>query len=547
VRSAWHSVLLGLLLAAPGARADDDLCSRLDLEEVAAKAGLDFVHVSGKSSARHLPESMGSGAAWLDYDGDGWLDLYLVQAGEFPPSGSKRSTNRLYRSLSGRAFEDVTLVAGVGDRGYGQGAVTGDLDGDGDPDLVVTNFGPDVILINRGNGSFERRDLENSADWSASAALADVDGDGDLDLYVTSYVEYDLGEVPQCFDTSGAGKRYCDPSLFHGAIDRLYLNDGDGFFADASASLPAAALSGRGLGVVMVDLDGDLAPEIYVANDLTPNTLLVNDGHGHFEDTSVFSGAAVNRQGRSEAGMGVAVADIDGDLDPDLAVTNFDVETNTLYENLGAGDFRDVSAIVGFGPPSLNLLGFGLVALDLDLDGDLDFWVANGHIFDRPNRDNTTHAQPSQVLINERGRFRAASCEAPWGEPLVARGSAAADYDNDGDADIVLQQNDRGPRLVANTSAAKSFVGLDILRTRSGSEAIGAVATLDSTGRRRRSWVTAGDSYQSASDRRQHFALVTDEVAQSIEITWRSGRRARYLDPPSNSYLRVVEPLGPSG
>ena len=240
--------------------------------------------------------------------------------------------------------------------------------------------------------------------------------------------------------------------------------------------------------------------------------------------------------------MGIAVVDIDDDLDPDLAVTNFDVETNTLYENVGAATFRDVSAAMGFGPPSLNFLGFGLVALDLDLDGDLDFWVANGHIFDPPNRDNTTYAQPSQVLLNQGGRLEAVACEAPWREPLVARGAAACDYDNDGDLDIAVQQNGRAVRLIANRRTSRRFVGLDILSAGKGGEAIGAVATLTSAGRQRRLWVIAGDSYQSASDRRRQFSLAADEAALALDVSWRSGARVRLLEPASGRYLRLAEP-----
>ena len=529
-------------LAPPVEAGEETLCSRLRLAEVAAASGLDFEHDSGQTAARHLPESMGAGAVWLDFDGDGWLDLYLVQSGEFPPTASPRSANRLYRSLGGRGFVDVTESSGAGDRGYGQGAVAGDLDGDGDIDLVVTNFGPDVVLINQGDGRFESRALPNSSQWSASAALADLEGDGDLDLYVTSYVTYDPISSPRCFDESGLHPRYCDPSIFRGAADRLYLNDGVGGLSDASDRLPPEAVGGRGLGVLAVDLDGDLAPEIYVANDLTPNGLLHNDGRGGLADASLISGTAVNRQGRSEAGMGVAVIDLGADLDPDLVVTNFDVETNTLYENLGGMTFDDVSAASGLGPPSLNFLGFGLVALDLDLDGAQDLWVANGHIFDRPSRDNTGYAQASQLLLRREGRFVAADCVADWRQPLVARGAAAADYDNDGDVDLVLQQNGRAVRLVANRAVGVPYIAVDVALASPGSDAVGAVVTLETTRSSRRQWVIAGDSYLSASDRRRHFALAADEAPISLDVAWRSGRRLRLVEPPVGSFLRFAEP-----
>ncbi len=510
--------------------------------EVSADLGLDFVHASGSSGEKHLPESMGSGLAWLDYDGDGWLDLYLVQAGEFPPLGSAKAGNRLLRSREGRGFEDVTEAAGVGHRGYGQGVVTGDAVGDGDVDLVVTNYGPDTVLVNRGDGTVSPVELSDSNGWSSSAALADIDGDGDLDLYVTSYVDYEPEVAPVCLRRPpGQGRRYCDPSLFLGAADRLYVNDGTGTFTDETAKRVPSAPAGRGLGVIMVDLDGDLAPEIYVANDLTPNLLLVNDGRGLFRDSSLFSGAAVNREGRLEAGMGIAILDHDGDLDPDLAVTNFDVETNTLYENLGGASFRDISAASGLGPPSLNLLGFGLLALDLDLDGDEDLWVANGHIFSRPNRDNTTYAQPSQLLSNEGGHFSPVACSGAWSEALVARGAAAADFDHDGDVDVAIQQNGRPIRLFANQAEGGRFLGLDVIAG-AGSRAVGVEITASSPGDQRRRWVTAGDSYQSASGHRRRFHYGAATVASRVDVIWRSGARVRLMDPPPDTYLRLPEP-----
>ncbi|MGH9363485.1 MAG: FG-GAP repeat domain-containing protein, partial [Thermoanaerobaculia bacterium] len=346
-------------------------CPGVSLTEVAAAAGIDFRHRSGASPRKHLPETMGAGLAWLDYDGDGWLDLYLVQSGPFPPDGSADAANRLFRGrgpdASGRAtFEEVPAAGGAGDRGYGQGVVAADVEGDGDVDLLVTNYGRDVLLLNGGDGRFapagEAAGLGRHPGWSSSAAFADGDGDGDLDLYVARYLEYDPAQPLFCGDAKSGRREYCDPSLFAGAPDLYFRNRSGGAFVAAAGEAGLADPLGKGLGVLFVDLDADLRPEVYVANDQTLNLLFANRGAGRFADVSLLSGAAVNRDGMAEAGMGLAAADFDGDGDPDLAVTNFDFETNTLYRNLGGLQFEDDSAETGFGPTSLNLLGFGIAA-----------------------------------------------------------------------------------------------------------------------------------------------------------------------------------------
>ncbi|HUP43603.1 MAG TPA: FG-GAP-like repeat-containing protein, partial [Thermoanaerobaculia bacterium] len=415
------------------------------LRDVAAELGLDFVHDRGTSPRKHLAETMGAGVAWLDYDGDGWPDLYAVQSGPFPPGPERPegAVSRLFRNLGPRAdrpggfaFEDVTAAAGVGDRGYGMGAVAADVDGDGAPDLLVTRFDGLAFYRNRGDGTFEEATAAAGLaldGWSSSAAFADADGDGDLDLYVARYVDFPAERDLFCGDPETGERRYCDPSMFEGAHDRYFENLGNGpdgvTFEDATARAGLAGADGRGLGVLFVDLDGDGAPDLYVANDLTPNFLFHNrgrrpeDGPGAgavFDDLSLLSGAAVNAEGKPEAGMGLAAADFDGDGDPDLAVTNFDVETNTLYENLGGMQLADRSAASGFGPPSFNLLGFGLVAADLDGDGELDAYVANGHIFERPNRPEIGYAQRDLILLGDgRGRFRALRCPALEADPKV--------------------------------------------------------------------------------------------------------------------------------
>ena len=537
------------LAAAGGVRAEDPPRCSLRMRDVAPEAGLDFVHDRGAGGAKHLPETMGGGLAWLDYDGDGRLDLYAVQSGPYPPDASSRAANRLYRNLGDRRFAEVTAAAGAGDRGCGQGAVASDVDGDGDADLYVTNIGRDVLLRNRGDGTFE--DATGAAGlgldgWSSSAALADADGDGDLDLYVSRYLDYAPDHGLYCGDPERGELEYCDPSLFTGATDAFYRQEDGGIFAEETRTAGFAAATGRGLGVLWTDLDGDGAPDVYVANDLDPNLLFANRG-GTFRDESLLSGAAVNRDGAAEAGMGVAVADVDGDLAPDLAVTNFDVETNTLYRNLGPLFFRDDSAVSGFGLPSFNRLAFGLVAADLDRDGAIDFYVANGHIFERPKRENVFYEQPDQVLLGDgAGGFRALDCAWLRAAPTVARGLAAADFDRDGDVDLAVQANGGPLALLENRSPDAPWLGVELRGDGGNTEGVGARAVLTAGGRRQVRWIVAGDSYQSSSERRALFGLGTDgpievDVEVEVEIRWPSGRRQRLAGPPAGHYLRLYD------
>lgn len=516
------------------------------LVERTGELGIDFVHENGGSGEKHLPETMGAGAAWLDFDGDGWLDLYLVQSGRYPPDGGPGAGNRLYRNLDGAGFLDVTDGSGAGDRGYGQGTVAADVDGDGDLDLYVANEGADVLLRNGGDGTFEDATEASGlgvGGWSSSAAFADADGDSDLDLYVARYVVYDRDESLFCGDAETGERRYCDPNLFRGMPDVYYENLGKGRFAEASERAGIAPADGRGLGVVFTDLDGDTRPDIYVANDISVNLLFRNLGGGRFEDISLLSGAGVNEQGKPEGSMGIAVTDADEDGDPDLAVTNFDVETNTLYVNVGAAGFEDRSVASGFGIPSFNLVGFGIVSTDLNRDGHMDYFVANGHIFERPPRDTTSHAQRPLVLMGDgTGTFRTLRCPEIWDRPVVARALAAGDYDNDGDADLALTTNDGPSVLLENRPASGHWLGARLVGRSPNTGAVGSEVRLTWSGGVQRRWVMAGDSYQSASDSRPLFALPDDGQVKHLDVRWPGGARTRFVDPPLDRYLILHQP-----
>lgn len=530
--------------------------------EVAVEVGLRFHHDAGAAGGLHLPETMGAGVAWIDFDGDGWLDLYLVQSGPFPPAGGEAAADRLFRNLGpDEAGEFRFVPAGAGDlaSGYGQGVVAADVDGDRDVDLLVSHYGPTVLLRNDGAGGFAPAEPLSSTGgdefpWGSSMALADADGDGDLDLYVSRYLDYDPAHGLDCRRAGpDSPPEVCDPSLFEGQRDRYYENRGDGWFEDATEAAGLGGAVGKGLGVLFTDLDADGRPDLYVANDLTLNLLFRNRGGGTFDDLSLLAGAAVNRNGRPEAGMGLVVADFDSDGDPDLAVTNFDVETNTLYRNAGQASgmlFEDVSATTGFGQPSFNLLGFGIVAEDFDGDGALDVYVANGHIFASPRRDNTEHRQRNLLLRglagDDRGRFVEARCRWAEEEPLVSRGVAAADFDNDGDADLAVTANDGPARLWRNEPAGPAgatWLGVELRGRSPNSQAVGAVATLTGAGEqppaRRRT--IRGDSYQSSSGHRLRWGVAGAAGRRRLDVRWPSGARTRIVDPPAGVYLVVEE------
>lgn len=441
--------------------------------DVTERAGLDFVHDAGLSPEKHLPETMGAGAAFLDADEDGALDLYLVQGGPMPRGGPTPGSflapegdlpaNRLMLGRGDGTFVDAGARAGdAAHTGYGMGVAAADADGDGHVDLYLTNLGPDALLRGDGRGSF--RDVSAEAGiadgrWTSAATFFDADADGDLDLYVGGYVEVDLAHPLLCGGREPGWRSACHPDAYPGLPDRLWINDGAGRFHDGTAAAGMAASAGKALGVHAADFDGDGDVDVYTANDSVENRMWENLGDGTFVDSTLLSGTGVDERGATEAGMGVAVGDVDGDLDLDLFVTNFDDESNTLYENLGEGLFRDRTTRAGLDAPSRIPVGFGTLLCDFDLDGDLDLAVANGHIIDNIHlfHDGKTHAQPAQLFENDgTGRFaevdaaRAGGlCASPW----VGRGLYAGDVDGDGDADVLLTQCGGPARLFENVAS----------------------------------------------------------------------------------------------
>jgi hypothetical protein len=442
-------------------------------------SGVRFVHDAGLSEEKHLPETMGAGGVLFDADEDGDLDIYLLQGGPMRLGGDAPGTfvepsgvlpvNRLFLNDGHARFVDATERSGAAAHtGYAMGATVGDVDGDGHLDVYVTNLGADVLLLGDGRGSFRDATAESGLGdqrWTSAAMLFDAEGDGDLDLYVTGYVEVDLRRPLWCGERKPGWRSACHPDAYPALQDRLWINDGRGHFHDATETHGVAQSFGKGLGIVPVDVEADGDLDLYIANDSTENFLWLNRGDGTFEDGTLLAGVGVDGRGMTEAGMGLASADVDEDGDFDLFVTNFDDESNTLYRNDGTGLFEDVTLLVGLEAPSRMPVGFGTVFEDFDLDGDLDLAVTNGHIIDNIHlyNDGKTHAQRSQLFENDgSGRFRELRAEAGalGATPFVGRGLYSGDLDGDGDADLVLTQCGGAARVLMNVrgDAERSLV-----------------------------------------------------------------------------------------
>ncbi len=431
--------------------------------------GIHFVHDAGISEERQLPETMGAGAAVFDVEGDGDLDLYFVQSGPLPTAANQklqRPGNELWVQTGSGSFAPSANAAGdLEDAGYGQGVAVGDVDGDARPDLFLSNLGPDVLLMNQGQGRFRAGAREaglRDERWSAGSVFFDADGDGDLDLYVAAYLDLDLEHPSICGRREAGYRSYCHPDHYAGLPDRFWRNSGDGKFQDATAQAGLADNSGKGLGVLAGDFDGDGDCDLYVANDSVENRFWVGNGNGGFDDGTLLSGTGVNGHGGTEAGMGLAAGDADGDLQTDLLVTNFDHESNTLYLGEGGGFYRDASAASGLEAASRMPVGFGVVMEDFNLDGLLDIAVANGHIIHNiPLYDEAqTHAQHAQLFMGgPKGTFRELLAQAGdlVRDPLVGRGLYAGDLDGDGDPDLVLTQNNGPARIFSNQTERRGI------------------------------------------------------------------------------------------
>ncbi len=556
-----HVLVPTLLLAAGGLAAADMFV------DVTRQRGIAFVNVNGAAGEKKMVETMVAGAAWLDFDGDGFLDLYLVQGhaqpGLAPAVPAEGPGNVLYRNVGGTRFEDVSAASGAADRGYGMGVAVGDYDNDGRVDLYVTNYGANALYRNQGDGTF--RDVTREARvagtamrggapvWSTSATWADFDGDGLLDLYVVNYLAYDARVHGACEARIPGSDRgvpsYCHPNRFAGVADTLYRNLGGGRFADVSRASGVGRLSGmseaKGLGVVASDVDGDGDLDVLVANDTVSNTLWRNLGRFRFEEVGLETGFALNGDGSPEAGMGITCGDVDGDGDLDYFLTHFSRETNTLYLN-DDGFLVDGTAESNLARDSYLVLGFGVRFFDHDLDGDLDLYVANGHILDNAELlhpgEQITHAQRDQLFENDgRGRFREISGEAgSWfGRALVGRCVIEGDYDNDGDGDLLVTNVGAEAVLLENRRGdGKRWIGLD---PGPSPLAHGARVELRVGGRRLVREIQRDGSYLGAHDVRVRFGLDGLEGDVSVRVRW-PGERERVVEGLPVGRYNVVRP-----
>jgi hypothetical protein len=522
--SVWASLLL---------RSEPVKSSFVNVDPAAA--GIGFQHFSGSSPAKEMVEIMGSGVALLDYDNDGDLDLFFVNGAALPQLSKTRAEhfNRLYRNDGSFQFSDVTTKAGLAGSGYGMGVACADYDNDGDTDIYLTQVGSNVLYRNNGDGTFV--DVTSqvgvaAGGWSSSAAFIDVDRDGNLDLYVARYVDYEVGKGQRCGNSDLGLVSYCLPDVFPPTRDVLYRSNGDGTFRDFTVQSGIGAYTGNGLGVVAGDLDDDGWPDIFVANDRTPNFLFHNNGQGTFEEIGVASGVAYSADGTARAGMGVDIGDFDGDLRLDIAVSNFEGEGLALFRNLGKLFFQDVAGKQRLREATYSYVGFGLGWIDYNNDGWVDMLSANGHVLDDIERykPHIRFAQPTLLLGNQDGTLRNTNPapDDPLNHVQVSRGAAFGDLDNDGSIDAVIQKRDGPPQVLRNAAVRdKRSVLVRLEGTRSNRDAIGAQLTVTAGGRQRRLEIQSGRSYLSSSDLRIHLGLGAADQVERLDIRWPSGFR----------------------
>jgi tetratricopeptide (TPR) repeat protein len=518
--------------AALGVQQDRHLA--LSFADLAERSGLAFSFQNGATPLHQMPEPLSGGVGLLDYDGDGWLDVYVVQGGRFPPEPGFRG-DRLFRNRGDGTFQDATARAGIDrlNQGYGHGVTVGDYDNDGDPDLFITRWRSYSLYRNDG-GRFvdvtSTSGLSGDRDWPTSAAFADLDGDGDLDLYVCHYVAWNADNPKLCRNPRTGGYVSCSPLELPSVPDHAFRND-RGRFVDVTPSAGIVDGVGRGLGVVAAQLDDDMKIDLFVANDMTANEMFHNLGGFRFEAVGHAAGVAGNAEGGYQAGMGIGLGDVDGDGRIDLAVTNFYGEGVSLYQSLGGGFFTDRSRESGVGQVSRYRLGFGIAFLDADNDGWLDLITANGHLDDL---GDVPYRMPMQLFRGEPGGFlrdRTSAAGQALSKPRLARGLAIGDLDHDGRLDaIAVDQNAPLVYLKNLTDPVGHWITFRLEGTRSNRDGVGAVVEIRAGGRAQVRQRFGGGSYQSASDGRVHFGLGSSQRVEQAVIRWPSGTVDRWID-----------------
>ncbi len=503
----------------------------VQLVNVAHQAGISFQHNSGAFGKKYLPETLGSGCAFFDYDNDGWLDILLINGMDWPDHYRRRTTMKLYRNNRNGTFTDVTSEAGLDVEMYGIGVAVGDYDNDGFADLYVTCYGQNRLFRNNGNGTFseatKNAGLEGYTGLSTSALWFDYDRDGHLDLLVANYVRWSPEADIYC-SLDGKTKSYCTPEAYPGVTCWLFRNRGDGTFEEVTGKAGLHDPTSKSLGLTMIDYDLDGWPDVFIANDTQPNKLYHNNRDGTFSETGVMSGVAFSEDGVARAGMGVDAADYDNSGLPSLVVTNFSQQMVGLYRNEGHGFFVDEAPQSAVGKSSRLTLGFGCFFFDVDLDGRLDLLVANGHIDETISRveSSISYAESPHLFHNEGGgKFRdvGALVGKSFREPKVARGAAYGDFDNDGDLDVLLTTNNGPAFLYRNDCAPTHSIRFRTVGSRSNRDGIGTNVRIWTPAGMRWLTVKSGSSYLSQSDRNLTFGLGESPAIERAQLDWPSG------------------------
>ncbi|MEA2175361.1 MAG: enediyne biosynthesis protein [Blastocatellia bacterium] len=519
-------------------------------EEVPAKtSGISWTHNNARSPERYLPETVGAGCAFFDYDNDGWMDIYLVNSGPtdfYTPSAPLK--NALYHNNHNGTFTDVTDKAKVAGGTFGMGVAAGDYDGDGWPDLYVTGYGRNLLYRNNHDGTFT--DVTDKAGvaapgWSTCATWFDYDNDGKLDLFVSGFVLYN--KTLSCGDNRLGRKYYCIPRVFKPQPSHLFHNNGDGTFADATKDSGIINAPGKSFGAVATDINNDGLMDLFVANDTMPNFLFLNKGGGKFEEVGLSAGVAYSEAGSPRSGMGVDAADYDGDGWQDLFVANIDQELFSLYHNQKDLTFTDEPGEIG--PATRPLSGWGLKFFDYDNDGDQDLFLANGHPDDMVETLTTRvrYKEPLMLFENTNGSFKNVSAKAGavFGKDYPARGMAVGDYDNDGDLDLLISNNGEAPVLLRNDGGNRgNWLGLQLVATKSNPAAVGALITWQAGGVKRTRLKTSGGSYLASHDPREILGAGHAARIESLEIRWPGGKIDKLSNLPLNTYIKVVEGEG---
>jgi hypothetical protein len=557
ILSALSLAALGLAAAAPApapraaAPAPPSGSPGIRFTDVTAASGVRFIHNSGRAGKKYLPETMGSGVALFDADGDGWLDILLINSRDWQP-GKRKSLPALYRNNRNGTFTDVTRGSGLDVETYGLGVAVADYDNDGREDVYITSLDGDRLFHNEGGGKFKDVTAASgirNANFGASAAWLDYDRDGKADLFVANYVQWSKEKDLWC-SLDGTSKSYCTPESYKGAAPKLYHNLGGGKLEDVSQKAGIADPNSKSLGVTVLDYNGDGWPDLFVANDTQPNKLYRNQKNGTFVDEAVAAGVAFSEEGTARGAMGVDAADYDRSSRPHLLVGNFTNEMLALYHNEGNGVFVDEAPSSSVGQASLLTLSFGVFFFDYDLDGMPDILAANGHLEEEISRvqPKVTYKQAPLLFRNlGKGKFQsvAATLGPDLSRPIVARGAAYGDLDNDGDLDVVITTN-HGPAYVFRNDGGNRnhWLRVRTVGTKSNRDGLGAVVRVTSAGGKQWSMVRSGSSYCSQSQMAPTFGLGADKLVQTLEVEWPSGARQKFANVPVDQVVTVDESRG---